>query len=246
MPPLRPRPRLLAAAAALLLAAAPAAAQGVWRFEFPPVKDPLHAQFREALRTDGSLGDMALSLNESLPLQRDVVIEVAECGARRSYYTPTRPAVRLCYEFMLHLGEMLEAAGPEDANALGDAIGFILLHGISRAFLDQLAVPASLPPHLAADELAAYTLAMSEEERAAAFPALAMLQARELDWEGGAPFTRARGENVICLLYGADPRAHGWVVAEGLLPATRAAGCADEFRDVSEYWELTIGELLEG
>jgi hypothetical protein len=246
MPTLRSAPRLLAAAAALLLAAAPAAAQGVWRVEYPPVKNPLHSHVRDALRADRSLDEMARPLNEFFPLQRDVVIEIAECGARRSYYTPSRPAIRLCYELLLHLGEMQEDAGDAGADVLGNAFGFILVHGVSRAVLDQFSVPTPLPPHLAADELAAYMLAMSEEERAAVLPALAMLQARELDWEGGAPFTRARGENVICLLYGADPRANDWVVAEGLLPAARAAGCADEFRDVSEYWELTLGEVLEG
>jgi hypothetical protein len=241
--PAHARPFL--AAALLLLGAVPAAAQGAWRVEFPPAKDPVHAHMREAMQDDPAIHDMTGPLDQSFPLERDVVIEIAECGLPRSYYTPTRPAVRVCYELILWMAETATAEGLDD-NAMGDAIGFILLHGVARAAIDQLAIPISLPPQIAADELAAYMLTADGGQGESTLRGLSMLSGHALDWERGAPFTPARAENVFCLLYGADPRKNAWAVAEGLLPTERAAGCAEEFRQVGEYWELTLGEILEG
>ena len=50
--------------------------------------------------------------------------------------------------------------------------------------------------------------------------------------------------NVLCIAYGADPGQYKDLVEKGVLPGTRAEGCADEFEQITfAYRTLVVPHL---
>jgi len=50
-----------------------------------------------------------------------------------------------------------------------------------------------------------------------------------------------RAVNHLCYVYGAAPARHGGLVGPRSLPARRAHGCAQEWKDVRAAWTAALG-----
>ena len=61
--------------------------------------------------------------------------------------------------------------------------------------------------------------------------------------EHGTPAQRLY--NLLCLAYGADPKAFGDLVTKGYLPKKRADSCDDEYQQVSQAFEALIGPHID-
>jgi hypothetical protein len=234
------RPALLLAILAPLLAA-PLPAQGRWSVAFPEVKDPVHRELRSTFQELGLLHDLVVPLNEDFPPREDIVVEFTECGGALSFYAPARRTVRLCYELMMEV-----LGGDDDEDVEGGAFTFTMLHAIAQAMIAERGIDSPLPPERAADELATLMVAGAGDDAVMMARGVILLRDRSMTWQRGLPFTHERATDVLCLLHGWDPRGFAWIVGEGALDASRAAGCVAEAAQVAEVWDILLAEAYPG
>lgn len=242
--------RIAGALAALALSSAPAAAQGRWLVSYPEAQDPMFAAMQQMFAQQDILSSMVDPLNEFFPVSRNVTVELAECGEAGAYYDAERPAVQMCYELLVELAEeLMNDAGGDDQLFVG-AFAFILLHQVGHAFVDLMDLPVNAPPEEAADQLAAVMVGFAQDELQAAAQGAVALNELAMDWEnpgsGRTALSGRRLENLLCLLYGTNPDAHAWVVADGYLPSGRADNCEERFEEVSAEWVEMLAEHVSG
>jgi hypothetical protein len=132
----------------------------------------------------------------------------------------------------------------------------VVLHESAHALFDYLEVPILGREEDAADQIAAlFLLSLPPAE---AGPLIAGVAATYLDEAGYASVKHLRRKrlrlssaqpladvhgtpvqrlyNLMCLAYGSDPARYGAIAASGALPAERAEGCEDEYRQVMRAW----------
>lgn len=241
MRPARSSVLALLATLVAIVVAVPAGAQGRWRAEYPAPETPLYKELRERLRGSAILDEVVVPLNEVIPIPRDVVVELAECGASRVVYRQEAPAVTLCYEFFVTLlNTVATADGSFDEATFGHAFAFVMLHAVSHAFIAELGLPVPSPSEADVDELVAVTLAATlgaERAEPGMIRAIRRLARAGLDWEtpetGAATFDEARWRRFACLIYGADPLTFAFVRSE---LGDDADGCKARFNEVNARW----------
>lgn len=239
------------ALAALALCAAPAAAQGRWMAAYPEAKDPVHAMMQAMFVGQDPLGSMVEPLNQYFPPSRDVTVELAECGRAGAFYDARRPAVQLCYELIMQLAEASMGGESEvGEEAFAGAFAIVLLHQVGHAMVDLLDLPVRVSPEEAADQLVAVMVGFAGDELASALDGALVLNELEIDWEnpgsGRTALSGARLQNLLCLLYGANPEAGEWLVEEGTLSAARAQGCQQRYQAVQAEWLQMLSEKVAG
>lgn len=229
------------AAAALLLSAAPAAAQG-WQVAYPEVSDARFATMREMMIQQDLLGPMAAPLNEFFPMSRTVTLEMRECGEPGSYYDAARPAVGLCYELFDVLADrlMTDEAGEDGDAAFEGAFSYVLTHQVGHALIDLLQLPVGPDVEAAADRFVAVMLAYSPENAADVLAGVFALHEMRVEWEDAGALSDARGEQLVCLLYGGDPETHAWLEDDDVLDENEAAACVAEFERVEAELEAML------
>ncbi|HEX2077112.1 MAG TPA: DUF4344 domain-containing metallopeptidase [Longimicrobium sp.] len=243
---------LAGALAALALSAAPAAAQGRWLVSYPEAQDPMFAAMQQMFASQDMLSSMVDPLNEYFPVSRDVTVELAECGRAGAFYDAERPAVQLCYELVVELAEALMGDGAEEGgdDVFVGAFALILLHQVGHAMVDLLELPVRVGPEEAADQLAAVMVGFAEDELATAAEGALALNEMLVDWEnpgsGRAALSGRRLETLLCLLYGTNPDAHGWLLEEGNLSEERAARCEEEYEKVEANWIDMLSQHVAG
>jgi hypothetical protein len=67
----------------------------------------------------------------------------------------------------------------------------------------------------------------------------------ESDFAAAHSINEARTYNLRCWTYGSDPAAHASMVTEGKLPADRAAGCREEYQQLSRAWSRLLEPYLK-
>ncbi|HEX6367708.1 MAG TPA: DUF4344 domain-containing metallopeptidase [Longimicrobium sp.] len=238
------------ALAALAMSSAPAAAQGRWLVAYPEAQDPVFAAMQQSFSRDDILSSMIEPLNQFFPLSRDVTVELAECGREGAFYDEARPAVQVCYELLVSLAEALMTEEEGGDQLFVGAFALILLHQVGHAFVDLMELPVSVPPEEAADQMAVVMVGFAADELGTAVEGAVALHDMGLDWEnpgsGRTALSGRRLENLLCLLYGTAPDAHGWVVDEGHLPAARASGCQARYEEVAAEWIEMLSEHVQG
>ena len=240
---------LTGALAALALSSVPAAAQGGWRVAYPEARDPMFSVMRQMFAQQDMLASLVEPLNEYFPVPRDVTVELAECGRPGAFYDAARPAVQLCYELVMELAESLMSDGEDDDLFVG-AFALILLHQVGHAMVDQLDLPVSVPAEEAADQLTAVMVGFAEGELDSAAEGALALSDLRLDWEnpgsGLAPLSGERLQKMLCLLYGANPGVHDWLVDEEHLAPERTAACEARYQEVQAEWIAMLAEHVAG
>lgn len=247
-----------ARAAAPVPAAAPVQEpgdRGDFLVRYSPVSDETYARWQADFRQARVLEDLAAGLNRWISLPRDVTLTFAECdGDPNAFYDPDTRTVSVCFEFIEHLDSVFaadDATPTEHESMVLDATTFILYHEVGHALVDLLQIPVAGREEDAADGLATVMLADGTKEGAVAAINGAMgLQddAEELDETAFADahsLGPQRLANVLCWVYGQDPRVFGYLVEEGHLPEDRAEGCPDEFGRLSASWDRLLSPYLK-
>jgi len=62
----------------------------------------------------------------------------------------------------------------------------------------------------------------------------------EADFAAKHSVNQTRMYNVLCWMYGANPEKYGDLVTDGLLPESRAGGCADEYKQLARSWSKLL------
>ncbi|MBE2253076.1 MAG: hypothetical protein IAE78_26320 [Myxococcus sp.] len=217
-----------------------------------PVNKP--ADYAAYLRfvTDEKLLQQAVdTVNELAALPRDVVVTFRDCGEPQAFYEPKSGGITFCYELVKLFDQLYtkQAKSPGEAKELiRGAVFFVFFHEFGHALVHELGLPITGREEDAVDQFATLLLLEQGEQGEAAalsgaafFLALAQLPGKKPIFWDQHSLDAQRFYNIGCWLYGASPFRQVNLVAQGLLPAPRAAGCGDEFTQLRSSWK-TIAE----
>jgi hypothetical protein len=245
-----PRGGAASTAASLLLSAAFAspAAAGRITYEVQPPQDPRLQAVASVFRHE-RLPRITRVIGDAVKLPRDLAVVATECGQVNASYQAKRHRIVLCYELAGFFGVMFENKPNVDRTLWPDyalnAMTFVLLHELGHAVIGELDLGVTGGEEDAVDDFAALLLLGDKQTGLAIDAAETMLDMGalgqgQLAFSDEHSFSQQRFYNVLCLIHGSDPPGTRVLIDRGLLPAARAARCADEFRRKRKGWDVMV------
>ncbi len=248
----RHAPQPLAALVATLLgiaaahgAPAPPAGDFISVYEKPATAD--YDIYYEELERRHFLESVAAELNRVLVLPAPVTLKTAECGHSTTSWSPDSRTVTVCYEFLdavLAIAGESAATQPRAEQLFSGAVTFALLREVGEALTGLYTLPVPNGAGVAGDEFAAITLASAERSGdPSAAAAIEFFDAALAKPDSGFEylethhFDRSRLETVACILYGNAPTNHLASLERGIVPKSRAPGCAEEVVALATRWD---------
>lgn len=241
-----------------LLPAAGAGPAGRFRVEYGPAAGDLEA-WRTRLWQDRVLERAADRLNGFVALPEDVTLAFAECGEDDAYYRKRR--VTFCYEEVADYAELLAPAASgrlseRATRRVEAATSFFLFHEAGHALVDVLQVPVTGKEEDAVDQFAVYFLEESgapdmREDAVRAAEVMGRLARADSADDDRTPvwdlhsLDAQRHANLLCWIYGADPRAFGDVVRRAGLPRERRSTCGEEYAQMAASWDELLARSLK-
>ena len=243
---------LLGAASTLSAAAAPMTVGNI-RIEYAEPKDPAFRDLAETLKKARAL-EYVQTILGAIRLPRTLTVKLADCGGvSNAWYA--NDELRVCYEYVAAIyKDSADHDLPIGISREDTIIGPLLdvfLHESGHAVFDYLDVPIFGREEDAADQFSTFIMLRYDKERARRLilgsayqyrmavkePKLAMNVTKFADEHGLAA---QRFFNVLCTAYGSDPDLFADLVKNGFLPALRAAGCEDEYRQTEKAFRKLI------
>lgn len=249
----------LAAAACLLGAASTLSTAAVTkkvgkiRIEYADPKDPAFRDLAETLKKARVL-EYVQNILGAIRLPRTLTVKLADCGGVSNAWF-ANDELRVCYEYVAAIyKDSAEHDLPIGVSREDTIIGPLLdvfLHESGHAVFNYLDVPIFGREEDAADQFSTFIMLRYDKERARRLilgsayqyrlsvkePKLAINVTKFADEHGLAA---QRFFNVLCTAYGSDPVLFADVVKKGFLPALRAAGCEDEYRQTEKAFRKLI------
>jgi phosphoserine phosphatase len=229
----------------------PARAGPAFSVEYVQPKDPSFRRYFDGLRERKVLEELAGTLS-FIRLPTPLTLRAKQCGESNAMYDSDDHSVNFCYELVDELVRDAPGAATQGLAVRDAVVGpfvFIFLHEIGHAIFDLLHVPIFGHEEDAADQFAAYALLRAGPEFAKRILAgAAWMYAHgaagrkpdESDFSDVHALDSQRYYNVLCLAYGSDPKEYAAAAGEHRLPADRAEGCADEFKQV----QVAVQQLI--
>jgi hypothetical protein len=180
-------------------------------------------------------------------------IRTLQCDDTNAYWAGRVEGLKLCYEYVDWVERLApkettpEGFTPEDAIA-GEFVE-VTLHEMGHAVFDLFSVPIFGREEDAADQIAGFIMLQFGQDvalRTISGTAYAYQQQAKQRNLSRSSFADVHGTdeqrfyNYLCLAYGAQPTTFQHFVDANVLPATRAANCAREYRQIQRAFETTI------
>ncbi len=192
--------------------------------------------------------------NAVLTFPKDVPFVAKECGKINAFYSGTTHEVSMCFEFIdaLHNAYAAKLAGKTDAEKMArtaEVIAFFSLHEAGHAFLGENNVPVLGGEEDVVDDISGIFFVANKQPQIPVFgtSAVVALQPTSAAFADEHSFTKQRYFNMLCLVYGSDPKTWASLVgaeAEGKLPEARAARCPGEWADKTKAMKSLIGPYV--
>ncbi len=225
---------------------------------YVPPKNPLHQAIFERLRAVRFLERLKTFLSP-FRLPRTLQVKLAGCdGDANAWYEDD--VITICYEYIDEIWknapEQVTEAGVAPIDALVGPIFDTCLHEFGHALFEMLKIPVFGREEDAADQVAAYiTLQLGKAEARRLIGGTANAYMTEAKAAAGAltlqQYANVHGTpaqrffNLLCIAYGADPKLFGDLTAKGYLPAERAEGCEDEYKQAAFAYQTLIGPHVD-
>lgn len=226
--------------------------RGDFKVVYVPPKDPAFKKWEKKIRDSRMLEDNAKLLNRQFILPYDVALEVSECGTANAFYSADDRKITLCYEMFADdaqtLSKVVTGVSADDA-ALSSEY-YTLFHELGHALIHLYEIPAVGKEEDAVDQLSALVLLdAGEGGYQALLMAIAMYHQSGLDkkeqlfWDVHS-LDHQRKFELLCLMYGKDPKRHADLVPD-MLPKERADGCPDDYRRLDDAWDKLLAPHLQ-
>ena len=212
-----------------------------------PIKN--HEQYRSLFENNKLFDNVAEGLNRTVRLPKTIDINTVTCNTINAFYDPRTSRIIVCYELLDYFVGMFKPTAKNDAelgNAVMGATMFGFFHELGHGLIDQLDLPAVGREEDSVDQLATLILIAGGEKGVAQALAGAywfQLQSQSTHktpfWDEHA-FDQQRFYNIVCLIFGSDPRKYGDFVNKGTLPMERAMRCPDEYAKIKKAWEKLL------
>ena len=263
------------AALAMAVPAGPARAAEPVRLALPgevtlvhePPTNPAHQAIHARIQGDPTF-EGARRFFAAFRLGRPLLIRTRSCSGRGGawYY---EGAVTICYEYLQNAVDNARSdRRPEwvsEEDAIRGQFADVLYHEGAHALIEFLGIPLFSREEDAADTMASFAiLALFRQDAPALingivysylvdtgvrnFSELPSLEARTITSRqyGGAHSTPLqRLFNVVCLAAGSDPASYRALVSRSELPAWRANGCEEEYKQVAHAVRSLLAPHLD-
>lgn len=229
----------------------PSSLSGKWMHAYAEPRLQRYRPLGQRMQQGRALEQVVDGLNAQFPMPRNVAVRMDQCGMINAFYSPRDGAITFCYEMVEHLANIFANGSPnwtqEQREAVEGAYTFIMMHEVGHALIHLLDLPITGREEDAVDQLAAVTLIAGGDKGAQAALAGALsLQpgpgARfdDSDYAGEHSLGPQRLYNVMCWIYGSDPRKYAGIVTNGGLPRDRAVRCPGEYDRMSKAWQRIL------
>lgn len=229
----------------------PSSLSGKWMYAYAEPRLPRHRPFGQRMQQAGALEAVVNELNAQFPMPRNIAVRMDQCGMINAFYSPRDGAITFCYEMVEHLANIFASGSAdwtqEQREAVEGAYTFIMMHEVGHALIHQLDLPVTGREEDAVDQLAAVTLIAGGDKgaQAALAGALSLQPGRgatfdESDYAGEHSLGPQRLYNIMCWIYGSDPRKYSGIVTNGGLPEERAVRCPGEYDRMSKAWQRIL------
>jgi hypothetical protein len=221
---------------------------------YNPSKNPVHEQFRQAFVENHVFENVAEGLNSTVKLPGPIEIQTVDCNTINAFYDPNSKRIIVCYELLDYFLDVFKPVA-KDQTELGNAVigatMFSFYHETGHGLIHQLDLPAVGREEDSADQIATLILIASGDEGVQmALSGAYWFQLQQKGGQASTPFwdehafDGQRFYNVLCLIYGSDPKKYGGFVSSGNLPEARAARCPEEYTKINHAWQTLLGPYL--
>lgn len=231
--------------------------------EYEVPKTASHKEAYRILKSSKVFDALARAITKRFKLPEDLKVVFTECDEENAFYSPQDHSISMCYELIdkYRLAYTDDKATPEDVRRETiNAALFTFYHELGHAMVDLLELSATGREEDVVDEFAVIMLlqAGDEEGMEAVYAAINQfaMDAEETKEDyakiDDLPFwdvhslDQQRFYDLLCLLYGSDPKYFADLVKDGDLPKDRADGCPDEFERKAAVWDKLLAPHLRG
>jgi len=233
------------------------ASSGKFKVVYLRVKKKDYRVFQEELKKERVLEGIVSDLNDTFVLPSDITLTFGECGEANAFYDPAKQRVTMCYELVESFYEIFsdsETNQDELDDAVAGATIFIFFHELGHALVHVLDLPITGKEEDAVDQLSLFVLTDGTDsgEKAALDGARAL--ALEGQDEGATvddlafwdehSLNEQRFYNIICGIYGQNPKKYAGLVKEKILPKARAERCEAEYQQIERSWVKLLAPHL--
>ncbi|WP_190800298.1 DUF4344 domain-containing metallopeptidase [Leptolyngbya sp. FACHB-261] len=231
---------------------------GDFKLVYASVEKPEYQNLEQVFKTSGQIDSLVAGLNKTLALPTDITIRMTDgsnCSKSGTHYRLSQKEIVLCYqdasryaqEFSKHLKSEAEIA-----TAVLDVSSWDLLHETGHALISVLQLPITGREEDVADEIATLKLieagngwdqAAMNAAKEFAYTAQQQSSTKEL-WDVHA-LDQQRSYNILCFVYGSNPKKHASLVQKGTLPEARANTCVDEYAQKTASWNTLLSAYLK-
>ena len=212
----------------------------------PPKTSTMVAPPQELV--DG-LKKIAVAFDTSLRLPRPLTISFVECGMINARYIGAKHAIEMCHDLYDDLLKLFAKAGMDQKQASVISAGafmFIFLHEFGHALVGELDLPITGKGEDAADEIATLILAKNPKTQPIALAGAAWFETKTKQpghkdnyWSTHS-FDSVRFESIMCLMFGADPKAIGPIMAKYKVGKNKLAKCARDTPQRLAAWKKML------
>jgi Putative metallopeptidase len=223
--------------------------------DYADASSPEAIRGRDFTQRKGVLEQFADDMNSTLRFPHDIPLQGKQCDESNLYWNPADKAVVLCYEGVAHLLDQFTGLGdanPDKAVFDTELLGFY--HESGHMAIDIYNLPAVGREEDDADQVSAYLMLRPNADGTVDPASLDAITNAARSFAADADQsavddatladvhspTKARLYNLECWTYGADPSYGAKLVADGLLPQSRADGCQDEYAKLRSAWDRLL------
>lgn len=216
---------------------------------YNPSKNATHEQYRKLFEQNRVFEEVAAGLNKTIRIPTSVDINTVDCNTINAFYDPNNKRIIVCYELVSYFLGIFKGKAKNDTelgNAVLGALIFAFFHEAGHGLIHILDLAAVGREEDSVDQLATLILISAGDEGVAM--ALSGAYWFQLQSEGGHKtpfwdehaFDGQRFYNILCLIYGSDPKKYQKFVESGNLPKDRAARCSEEYAKINKAWEKLL------
>lgn len=191
--------------------------------------------------------EIATALNSFIALPKDIYINLDTCGEANAFYSPETAEITFCYELLDQYEREFRTISKNQAEIdamVEDTLVQTLFHELGHCLIDVWDLPATGREEDAVDQLATIMMldGSPEGQDSAINAALEFAIAAKSDnpknmvfWDEHS-FSKTRFYDMLCLVYGSDPKKNRKMVGPNGLPAERAGRCESEYKRAERAW----------
>jgi hypothetical protein len=244
-------------------------ATGKFQVIYTPLQRKHFIKRQERFQKYQSFEKLAQKLNRVLIMPNDVKIVLGDCGAVNAYYKSSEHSITICYELIDRFTDVfmeyyqsreLNINEPEIVNKVNRRVAgttvFTFFHELGHTLIEELDLPVTGKEEDTVDEFSTILLSELGQEFAALASAIQFglsgnqemeSVSQDLSFWDEHSLNYQRFYNIICLVYGKNPKEYDVLVENIGIPPERQTTCRIDYNKKLKAWRTILNpHLREG